>query len=45
MREIGFATDSLTDAYGSNTKWKWSFLEINARLATIAKNLLTLRTS
>ena len=44
VRKMELAMDSLTDAYGPNTKWKWSFGEMNARLAVVAKNLLNLRT-
>lgn len=44
VRKIGFAIDSLMDAYRSDTKWKWSFVDMNMRLAVIAKNLLNLRT-
>lgn len=35
----------LTDAYGENTKWKWSFVELEARFATISKNLIDLKSA
>lgn len=32
-------------AYSNNTKWKWSFVEIQGRYATVAKNILDLKDS
>lgn len=43
VRKIGFAIKCIEDAYGDNSKWKWSFVEVEARFATIAKNILDLK--
>ena len=33
----------LIDAYGDNTKWRWSFVELQGRYATVAKNMMDMR--
>ncbi len=43
LSKLGFAIDSLMDSYGSNSKWKWSFVELEGRFATISKNMLNLK--
>ena len=43
IRKIGLAIRLIMDAYGDNTKWKWSFVELEARFATVAKNLIDLK--
>ncbi|PIE97990.1 MAG: hypothetical protein CR988_05040 [Treponema sp.] len=43
MRKLGLAINLVTNAYGENTKWKWSFVELLARYATISKNILDLK--
>lgn len=40
MRKLGLAIRLLIDAFGDNTKWKWSFVEIQGRFSTVMKNLL-----
>ncbi|MFW5802195.1 MAG: hypothetical protein ACOCVC_09195 [Spirochaeta sp.] len=42
--KLGFAIDSLKEDFGENTKWKWSFVELDGRFATVAKNLLNMKT-
>lgn len=44
MRKMGFTIDSLEEGYGDNSKWKWSFVDLEGRFAVTAKNLLNLRT-
>jgi hypothetical protein len=44
MRKMGFTIDSLEEGYGDNSKWKWSFVDLEGRFAATAKNLLNLRT-
>jgi len=44
-RKMGLAVELLENAYGDNTKWKWSFVELEGRYATVVKNLLNLRTA
>ncbi len=43
VRKLGLAIALLIDAFGDNTKWKWSFVEVQGRFATVAKNLLDLK--
>jgi hypothetical protein len=43
VRKLGFAVDAVKDGFGENSKWKWSFVEIEGRFATVAKNLLDLK--
>ena len=33
----------LADAFGDNSKWKWTFVEIRGRFVVIAKNLLDMK--
>lgn len=40
IKMMGFCVDRLADDFGENSKWRWSFVEINARVSVIAKNLL-----
>ena len=41
--KLGFSIEMLVDSYGSNSKWKWSFIELEGRFATVAKNMLNLK--
>ena len=43
VRKFGLALQLLEDAYGSNTKWKWAFVELEGRYATVAKNIIDLK--
>jgi len=43
IRKIGFAIQQIKDAFGENSKWKWSFVELRARLATISRNCLNMK--
>lgn len=43
VRKLGLAISLLIDAFGDNTKWKWSFVELQGRFAVVAKNLLDLK--
>jgi hypothetical protein len=43
VRKIGYTISLLEDRYGTNSKWKWSFVEIEGRYAVIAKNLFNFR--
>lgn len=42
--KLGFAIDSVKEDFGENTKWKWSFVELEGRFATVAKNFLNMKT-
>jgi hypothetical protein len=43
IRKMGLAIDLLQNAYGENSKWKWSFVDIEGRFAAVAKNILDLK--
>ncbi|MDR0316665.1 MAG: hypothetical protein LBH97_07185 [Treponema sp.] len=43
IRKMGLAIQLLEDAYGDNSKWKWSFVELEGRHAAVAKNIIDLR--
>jgi len=43
IQKIGLSIDILENAYGDNSKWKWTFVELEGRYATAAKNILDLR--
>jgi hypothetical protein len=43
-RKIGYAIDAIEEGFGDNSKWKWSFVELEGRYATVVKNLLNLKT-
>ncbi len=43
VRKLGLAIRLVVDAYGDNTKWRWTFVELEARFATVAKNILDLK--
>lgn len=40
VRKLGFAIQSVEDAFGANSKWRWSFVELEGRFAAVAKNLM-----
>ncbi|MDR3325690.1 MAG: hypothetical protein LBS82_06895 [Spirochaetaceae bacterium] len=42
--KIGFTISLLKNAYGDNTKWKWSFVDIEGRYAVVVKNLFDVKT-
>ena len=44
IRMLGFYLDFLKSLFGVESKWKWSFVELEGRFATISKNLLNLKT-
>jgi len=43
IQKLGFSIDAVKLEYGENTKWKWSFVELEGRFGTISKNILNLR--
>lgn len=43
VRKLGLAISLLINAFGDNTKWKWSFVELQGRFATVAKNLIDMK--
>ncbi|MGI5173415.1 hypothetical protein H0R92_07405 [Treponema sp. OMZ 840] len=42
-RKLGLAIRLIIDAYGDNTKWRWSFTELQGRFATVAKNMIDMK--
>ena len=40
VRKMGLTIQLLEDAFGENSKWKMSFIEIRGRAAVVAKNML-----
>ena len=43
IRKLGLAISMLKDAFGDNSKWKWSFVELEGRFTTVAKNLIDMK--
>ncbi|MDR1862382.1 MAG: hypothetical protein LBQ67_00525 [Treponema sp.] len=43
VRRLGLAIQLLENAYGDNTKWRWSFVELEGRYTAAAKNLIDLK--
>lgn len=43
IRKLGFSIQSIEESYGENTKWRWSFVELEARMATVIKNMINLK--
>lgn len=43
-RKLGFTIASVEDDFGDNSKWRWSFVELEGRYATVTKNLINLKT-
>lgn len=43
IKKLGFSIDQLKEAFGENSKWKWSFVEMEGRCAVIAKNCIDLK--
>jgi hypothetical protein len=45
IRKTGLALQLLETAYGDNTKWRWTFVELEGRFAAVAKNIMNLKTA
>ena len=43
-RKLGFTIQSVEDDFGDNSKWRWSFVELEGRFATVTKNLINMKT-
>ncbi len=43
IRKTGFSIDAINLAFGDNSKWKWSFVDMNGRLACVSKNCMDLK--
>jgi len=44
IRKTGLALSLVEESLGENTRWKWAMVELDARLAVVAKNCLNLKT-
>ncbi|MDR0486970.1 MAG: hypothetical protein LBG91_01850 [Treponema sp.] len=45
VRKMGLTVDLLEQAYGDNSKWRWSFVELEGRFAAAAKNIIDFRSA
>jgi hypothetical protein len=43
IKKLGYCIDLVKEDFGENTKWKWSFIEVEGRFAIIAKNSFNLK--
>lgn len=43
VKKLGYCIDLVKADFGENTKWKWSFVEIDGRFAVITKNIFDLK--
>lgn len=43
VRKLGLAIRMVKDSFGDNSKWKWSFVELEGRFTTVTKNLIDMR--
>lgn len=43
IRKLGFSIQVVKDGFGENSKWKWSIIELEGRLATLSKNIIDLK--
>lgn len=43
IRRTGLSISLVRDGFGENSRWKWSLVELDARLAAVAKNTLNLK--
>jgi len=45
VKKLGLALQLLQTAYGDRTKWRWAFVELEGRIATVTKNIMNLKTA
>lgn len=43
VQKLGLAIQMVIDGFGENSKWKWSFVELQGRFAVVAKNLFDMK--
>jgi hypothetical protein len=43
IKKLGYSIDCVKENLGENTKWRWSFVEIEGRMAVVTKNIFDLR--
>jgi hypothetical protein len=42
VRKLGFTIQLIEDTYGDNSKWRWSFVDLEGRFAVVTKNILNM---
>jgi hypothetical protein len=45
IKKTGLAIQLLENSYSDNTKWRWTFVELEGRYAVVVKNLMNLKTA
>jgi hypothetical protein len=45
IRKMGLTINLLENAYGDNTKWRWTFVELEGRFAAVTKNIMDLKSA
>ena len=45
LRKLGFASQSLEEAFGENSKYSASFIEVWGKVAAVGKNLINMKTA
>lgn len=43
-RKIGYTIQAVEEAFGRNSKWRWSFVELEGRYTAVVKNLVNFKT-
>ncbi|MDR1030256.1 MAG: hypothetical protein LBL76_05225 [Treponema sp.] len=43
IRKLGLTIRLLENAYGDNSKWKWTFVDLEGRYATVVKNIFDVK--
>ncbi|GHU24976.1 hypothetical protein FACS1894172_01730 [Spirochaetia bacterium] len=43
VKKLGLTIQLLENAYGDNSKWKWSFVDMEGRFAAVTKNIFDLK--
>ena len=43
-QKLGYTIQSVEEDFGDNSKWRWSFVELEGRYTTVTKNLMDLKT-
>lgn len=43
VQKLGLAIQMVIDGFGENSKWKWSFVELQGRFSVVVKNLLDMK--
>jgi hypothetical protein len=43
IRKMGLTLSLLEESYGRKSRWNWTFVDVEARISALAKNLLDMR--